>query len=289
LPQSARDPACVAKSNQIKIPSRKRELQTTLLGSHIMKILVIEEGQELRSAIENAGCDNISVQWMRSASAALDQNMSADFELIVWDTGGISESTAEIARSLRKFAKHAEQTPIILVADVSAPEDIVDWGGRNLWLARPYNEGQLKLVIESAVETAASLNGEKSPPPVEILPIEFDGMIAVSMAMRMVFQQIMQAAEVNVPVLVTGETGTGKDLVAAAIHRRSNRKNAPYLPVNKGSAYGLPKLDTGSASGSPVVGAENRRLLAQHSRRDRAAHRRLDAWAHFALCMRALD
>jgi len=53
--------------------------------------------------------------------------------------------------------------------------------------------------------------------------------------MRMVFQQIVEATAVDVPVLITGETGTGKDLVAAAIHKRSKRKSGPYLPVNMGA------------------------------------------------------
>ena len=53
--------------------------------------------------------------------------------------------------------------------------------------------------------------------------------------MRTVFKQIIETAAVDVPVLITGETGTGKDLVAAAIHKRSKRKNAPYLPVNMGA------------------------------------------------------
>ncbi len=198
------------------------------------KILVIEEGQELRSTIERQGRNDISVKSAGSVSAVLNQQMGDDYDVIVWDTRGLSESIAEIARTLRKFAKHAEKTPIILVSDASAPEEIVDWGGRYLWLTRPYNDGQLQLVIDSALETAVSLNG-KNLLPVEITPIEFEGMIAVSMAMRMVFQQIIQAAEVDVPVLITGETGTGKDLVAAAIHRGSKRKNAPYLPVNMGA------------------------------------------------------
>jgi DNA-binding NtrC family response regulator len=58
--------------------------------------------------------------------------------------------------------------------------------------------------------------------------------------MRSVIQHIVEAAAEDIPVLITGETGTGKDLVAAAIHKRSKRRHAPYLPVNMGAiASGL--------------------------------------------------
>ena len=199
------------------------------------KILVIEEGQELRSAIQKSGVDDISVESAASVAAAAGRHMGANYDVILWDTEGTSETTAKFPRVIRKFAKHAEHTPIILVSNAGAPEEIVDWEGRYLWLARPYNESQLKSVLDAALETAVSLNGERIPSGNEIPPLEFEGMIAASMAMRTVFQQTMQAAAVDVPVLITGETGTGKDLVAAAIHKRSKRKTAPYLPVNMGA------------------------------------------------------
>lgn len=67
------------------------------------------------------------------------------------------------------------------------------------------------------------------------LPIEFEGIIAISLPMRAVIRRIMEAAAVDIPVLITGETGTGKDLVAAAIHKRSKRANKPYVAVNTGA------------------------------------------------------
>ncbi len=67
------------------------------------------------------------------------------------------------------------------------------------------------------------------------LPIEFEGMIAVGLPMRAVIRSVMDAAAVDIPVLITGETGTGKDLIAAAIHKRSPRMNHPYIPVNTGA------------------------------------------------------
>jgi len=67
------------------------------------------------------------------------------------------------------------------------------------------------------------------------LPIEFEGIIAISLPMRAIIRRIMEAAAVDIPVLITGETGTGKDLVAAAIHKRSKRAKEPYVAVNTGA------------------------------------------------------
>jgi DNA-binding NtrC family response regulator len=50
-----------------------------------------------------------------------------------------------------------------------------------------------------------------------------------------VIRHIIDAATVDIPVLITGETGTGKDLVAAAIHKRSRRKDKPYVAINTGA------------------------------------------------------
>lgn len=67
------------------------------------------------------------------------------------------------------------------------------------------------------------------------LPIEFEGIIAVSLPMGAVIRRIIEAAAVDIPVLITGETGTGKDLIAAAIHNRSTRRDKPFIEVNTGA------------------------------------------------------
>ena len=68
-----------------------------------------------------------------------------------------------------------------------------------------------------------------------LIPMEFEGIVTVGLPMRMVIQRVLEAAAVDIPVLITGETGTGKDLVAAAIHKRSKRKHAAYVPINMGA------------------------------------------------------
>ncbi len=63
----------------------------------------------------------------------------------------------------------------------------------------------------------------------------FEQIVGQSEPMQRVYRQIRQAAATDVPVLLIGETGTGKDLVARSIHRRSNRSDGPFRAVNLGA------------------------------------------------------
>ncbi|MDE4542412.1 phosphoenolpyruvate hydrolase family protein [Thermoanaerobacterium sp. R66] len=60
----------------------------------------------------------------------------------------------------------------------------------------------------------------------------FDKIIGNSKAMQEVYDLIMKVAETDVNILITGETGTGKELVARAIHLHSSRRNGPFITVN---------------------------------------------------------
>ncbi|MFO7156511.1 MAG: sigma 54-interacting transcriptional regulator [Pseudomonadota bacterium] len=60
----------------------------------------------------------------------------------------------------------------------------------------------------------------------------FEGILSRSPAMREIFQRIERIAPSVAPVAIFGETGTGKELVARAIHRRSDRAKGPFIPVN---------------------------------------------------------
>lgn len=66
-------------------------------------------------------------------------------------------------------------------------------------------------------------------------PVTFHGMVADSPAMRRVFDSVRLAGMFDVPVLITGQSGTGKELVARAVHEASPRRGGPFVPVNCGA------------------------------------------------------
>jgi DNA-binding NtrC family response regulator len=91
------------------------------------------------------------------------------------------------------------------------------------------SDHQRRIITEVQSETT------KDDTSALLSPTEFEGIMAISLPMRFVFQQVIETAAVDGPVLITGETGTGKDMVAAAIHKRSERQHRPYVPVNMGA------------------------------------------------------
>ena len=73
---------------------------------------------------------------------------------------------------------------------------------------------------------------------IEIRPAEatrFEGLVGQSIAIREVFSMVERVAPTELTVLVTGETGTGKELLSRAIHNRSGRKNGPFVVLDCGA------------------------------------------------------
>jgi DNA-binding NtrC family response regulator len=65
--------------------------------------------------------------------------------------------------------------------------------------------------------------------------VGFETIIGSCGGMKRVYEEVQRVSELEIPVLITGESGTGKDLVAQTIHRLSKRENGPFVPVNMGA------------------------------------------------------
>jgi len=87
-------------------------------------------------------------------------------------------------------------------------------------------------IVQSAPRHAAARQPEPDVPETVVPP---DRIIGVSDAIRKIREMITRFADLNAPVLITGETGTGKELVAHALHDASTRGGEPFIAVNCGS------------------------------------------------------
>lgn len=97
------------------------------------------------------------------------------------------------------------------------------------YITKPFELDDLKNVISKAIKTRTLNESELFVPPEEI---ERTGIIGSSKRSLEIFDAIKRVAPTTTTVLITGETGTGKELVADAIHHNSPRKNNPLIKIN---------------------------------------------------------
>lgn len=137
--------------------------------------------------------------------------------------------------ALAEIRRRGAQLPVLLVtayADLRQAVDAVK-GGAADYLAKPVDLDELQAAIVDAIGPAVA-GGVESPS----LPELPEGFICQSAAMRHVVQTAAVVAPSDVPVLVTGESGVGKEMVVQLIHRWSPRHAGPLVTANCG---GLPE------------------------------------------------
>ncbi|HEX4338273.1 MAG TPA: sigma 54-interacting transcriptional regulator [Polyangiaceae bacterium] len=94
--------------------------------------------------------------------------------------------------------------------------------------------GQASLILQNAVLLSA-LRADKEKLAAELSDKRFGEIIGACPSMMEVFRKLQKVAATDISVMITGETGTGKELIAREIHRRSNRVDGPFISVNCGA------------------------------------------------------
>ena len=99
------------------------------------------------------------------------------------------------------------------------------------FMGKPVEVEELKLLLKRCFQVA-HLEREYRQMQRLIQGQGFEGMLGASQRMQSVFESIRKVATTDAPVLILGESGTGKELAAQAIHRRSGRKDGPFIAIN---------------------------------------------------------
>jgi len=94
--------------------------------------------------------------------------------------------------------------------------------------------GQASLILQNAMLLSA-LRADKEKLAAELKDKRFGEIIGVCPSMMEVFRKLQKVATTDISVLITGETGTGKELIARELHRRSNRATGPFVVINCGA------------------------------------------------------
>ncbi len=198
------------------------------------RVLVVDDDPDSREALGLvfAG-DSGTCELVGSAADALEVLAQGAFDVVVCDVRMDGMNGLELLDRVRRTQP---SLPFVMVSGAGKIHDAVDAMKRGAfeYVMKPFDADKLRTAVGGAIserlrQLGSDDNKRASSPPPELGNCE---LIGPGRAMRALQASIDQVSESSAPVLITGETGVGKELVARAIHARSDRRSRAFVAVN---------------------------------------------------------
>jgi two-component system response regulator HydG len=194
------------------------------------RLLIVDDDDEMREALGNLfSGEGHACEVAADAVAALELVDSRTFDVVICDVLMQGMSGLELLDRLRRTHP---ALPFVVITGKGGVNQAVDAIKRGAfeYVVKPCNAERLRGIVTEA------LNGRRNPSEtMRIAALPTRGplkLVGSGPAMRALQTTIDFVARSSAPVLITGETGVGKELVARTIHARSTRRDRPFVAVN---------------------------------------------------------
>jgi len=194
------------------------------------RILIVEDEEKLRRVIE-LQLQSAGFEVDKAASAEEAMKLTDRADLILTDLRLPGMDGLELMSLLRR---QNSGTPVIVMTAFGTVESAVQAmkSGAVDFLPKPFSLDHLMAVIQKALEVRA-LRDENIKLKEELgRRYEFENIVGRSPAMQEIFSTVTRVAPTRATVLIAGESGVGKDLIARAIHYHSPRRDKPFVKIN---------------------------------------------------------
>lgn len=195
-------------------------------------ILIIDDEKNIREGLAaNFEMEGYNVKLAENGQEGLNFVSKGDIDLVITDLRMPGISGEEV---LRKITTETPGIPVIVLTGHGSIDAAVDAmrNGAYDFLTKPLNLDQLTLIVKRALETRElSLQHSQLKQEVENDQV-LEKMICKSQEMQKVYEMIKKVAPSKASVLITGESGVGKEVVADAIHKLSPRKDKQCIKVH---------------------------------------------------------
>jgi len=191
------------------------------------KILIVEDEVIIRTALRKLLARNkYEVKEAGSVAEAIKQKIDT-FDLIISDLRLPGAPGTDLIRL-------AGDVPVLIMTSYASLRSAVDSMrmGAVDYIAKPFDHDEMLTAVKRVLNKYESRPATSHDKKADANTNPIDGMIGGSEIMREVYTKIHKVAPTSATVLVLGETGTGKELVANAIHNESPRRGKPLISVN---------------------------------------------------------
>ncbi|SMC85566.1 two component, sigma54 specific, transcriptional regulator, Fis family [Desulfocicer vacuolatum DSM 3385] len=201
------------------------------------EILIVDDEEAMRESLSAwLVREGYRVTTASSGPNALDSLEKHLSQLVLVDMRMPGMDGLELLREIKTAYPEVMVVMITAYGSIESAIKAMKQGASD-YLLKPFDPEQLIVLIEKlAAQRALKDENQRLRRCLsEQEDVWMEDLLGQSSAMRAVFQQIEDIAQSNTPVFITGETGTGKELVARAIHLRSKRLFSPFVAINCGA------------------------------------------------------
>jgi DNA-binding NtrC family response regulator len=214
---------------------------------HGRTILVIDDNEAVRTALEVLlSLEGARVEGVASPAAGLERMARGGVDLVIQDMNFRREATSgeEGVTLFRALRRAHPDVPIVLFTAWTQLETAVELvrAGASDYLAKPWDNDRLVTTVRNLLQLRAVMmevrvRQQKIDDARAELATRFDlrGIVYASAAMHSVVQMATQVARADVPVLITGPNGAGKEVIAEIVQANSSIKAGPFVKVNIGA------------------------------------------------------
>ncbi len=195
------------------------------------RLMVIDDLDSARQMVKRSIGRSFEIYDFASVAEALPALDRAEFDCIVTD---LRMPGIDGLEGLKRFKQKVPEIPVVIMTAFATVETAIEAmkSGAFDYLKKPFEPDELELVVNRAVEHGRLRRENARLKDALGSAFSVQGMVGESTAMKELLRVAERIAPSEVPVLIEGESGTGKDLLARAIHSLSKRAGGPYLAIN---------------------------------------------------------
>jgi len=184
---------------------------------NLLKEVLSKEGYDIATAL--------------SGEEAIAQGTDKIFDIIITDVRMGDKDGMEV---LKSFKKIAPETTVIMITAFGSIETAIEAirEGAFDYISKPFKLEEIKFTVQRALEQRRLLKENRFYRQELLDKYQFKNVIGRTPQMFQVYKTIAKVADTKATVLLYGERGTGKELVARSIHYNSHRNDQPFIPVD---------------------------------------------------------
>ena len=195
-------------------------------------LLIVDDDRSHRTTLSTLLADwGYKITAVEDGESAIEACRKRPFDLVLMDVRMAGISGIEALKEIRVFNP---AIPIIIMTAFSDVDNAVEAikSGAYDYLTKPLDFDDLKLTLERAMDHATLRDEVRALKNTLAYAFDAGNFIGQSPAMHQLIELVASVAPSEATVLITGGSGTGKEVVARMLHANSNRRSGPYVTVN---------------------------------------------------------